>query len=496
MAQGRFGRTLSGASSPGALYASSMVSANQAQRNPLTGQSLTGGSSAAGSSGVSIGTPSGMTPQDQAIRSIANEYDFDPKLVASIFDPGSLSEGNKFSAAGGSDPKTARNPVFLRNPGDRLPTSFELQNQWAYNADREPIIGDGGKTLDVNSSNIDDAIEFTYAGYVPPKGSPAYKALENFYSSTGETLDETLQRLEVTGSLGQALEQYPTGLSPVTNKDAIPVASSVTYNAPAYDTVQLGDGFTQSVPRPTGWDGKPAGYNVDPYGATSANNFPALNRNMTTDDPNFKPTKNPPFWILPNGNSTKSIPGSGNTVGFNTETWKFQTRPWEVGSKTTWEMAATDFTTGKIDPTSVTKEVAILLKQYGNLPAEYDYLTTQAPSYYDQKPSASPAPPPGNTLATGMPKIQDVSNTLKTGGGFSGTGAMYAQPKPGPSGMVPEDRIIGNVPVGTQVSPGQDQTAPQVAPRTSPVGGLPGGASGAVKPVAPNPISLPRMTAL
>jgi hypothetical protein len=424
-----------------------------------------------------------MTPQDQAIQSIADEYDFDPRIVASIFDPGALSEGNKFSAAGGSDPKTARNPIFLRNPGDRLPTSFELQNQWAYNADREPIIGDGGKTLNVNSANIDDAIEFTYAGYVPPKGSPAYKSLENFYSSTGETLDETLQRLEVTGNLGQALEQYPTGLSPVTNKDAIPVASSITYNAPAYDTIQLGDGFTQSVTRSTGWDGKPAGYNVDPYAATSANNFPALNGNMTTDDPNFKPTKNPPVWILPNGNSTKSIPGSGNTVGFNTETWKFQTRPWEVGSKTTWEMAATDSSTGKIDPTSVTKEVAILLKQYGNLPAEYNYLTTDAPSYYAPVPKTAPinlgvkTTPinvPGNTTpATGMPKVQDVSKTLQTGGGFSGTGAMYAN-RPEPVGSVAPP-ATAPVASKTPLDIGERGTAPMAAPAVASVNVQTGG---------------------
>jgi hypothetical protein len=325
------------------------------------------------------------------------------------------------------------------------------------------------------------------------------------FSSVGETFEQTLARMELTGPFGLPLREYPTDLKPVTNPESIPDSGSIGYNPPAYKTVQNPDGTTTIEYTNAGWDGQNAGWQVDPYAATSPKNNPALGAGMTPDDPNFKPTPNPPAWILPNGNSAKSIPGSGQTVGFNPETWSWQTRPWEVGNKTTFDMAATNPTTGKIDLSMVTKEVAKALQAYGNLPEEYSYLVDSAPSYYDQKnysePSSTPintpkgtTPPPAKDKNVGMPAVQQV--TVKTGGGYSGTGAMYAQPKPGPSGMTPEDRTVGVVPPSAPVSPGQDRTAPQVAPRTSPVGGLPGGASGAVRPVVPNPISLPRMTAL
>lgn len=459
---------------------------------------------------------SGMTPQEQAIASIADEYDWDPEQVKAIYDPSLLRGGKEYAAAGiaselppGADPANyARNPIFLRKPGDRLPTDFEIRNQWAYKADREPIIGDGGETLNVNSPNIDDAIKFTYAGYVPPSGSPAYKALANFYSSKGETLEQTLQRLEVTGTLGQQLQQYPTGLAKVTNKDAIPVASSVVYNPPAYKTVDLGDGFTKTVALDVGWDGKPAGYTVQADIATSPKNVVATKATGVADDPNFVPTKNPEYWILPNGVKVKSVPGSSDIVGFNGETWKWQIKPEEIGPNTTWDMIARNPITGELDLSMITRESAQKAQELGILPTEYQNLLTEAPSMNDMlnintsspigvTQSTTAAKPPAQktttTKTTGAPAVQDVSKTMKTGGSYEGTGAMYAQPKP-PTGAITNPETQPHI--GAGISPGQERPPAQIAPNIGPVGGLPGGAAGAVKPVVPNPISLPRMTAL
>jgi len=343
-------------------------------------------------SGASMSTPAGQDggakPTDLVSR-ISENYDLPTGSVELLFDPSSMNEGNRYAAAGGSDPKTARYPVLLRKPGDRLPTEFELQNQWAYQADREPIVGEGGKTLDANDPNSWD--KFNLAGYIPPRGSAAFNAMKENFSSVGETFDETIQRLDLTGSLGQPLEEYPTDLKKLTNADAIPFSSAVVYNPPAYKTVQNPDGTTTVQYLETGWSGQPSGYSVDPTVATSANNFPATQGNMVTDDPNFKPTPNPTYWILPNGNTTKSTPGSGGTVGFNTELWKFQTKPEEVGLKTTWDLAATNPQTGKIDPGLVSKETAAALDKYGNLPPEYKYLITDSYSIYE--PQVAPTSP-------------------------------------------------------------------------------------------------------
>lgn len=361
-----------------------------------------------------------LTPAEAAKYSIAEEYDLSLPAVNLIFDPGSMNEGNKYAAAGGSDPKTARYPVLLRKPGDRLPTTFEMRNQWAYQADREPIIGEGGQTLDANDPNSWD--EFNMAGYIPPRGSAAFNAMKENYSSVGETFDETLSRLGTTGALGQALTEYPTGLKPVTNKEAIPVSSSVVYNPPAYKTVQNPDGTTTTQYLNTSWNGQPSGYSVAAEVATSPNNFPALQGNMIPDDPNFKPTPNPQFWILPNGNTTKSIPGSGSTVGFNTELWQWQTKPEEVGDKTTWELAATNPNTGKIDPLLISRETAAALDKFGNLPQEFKYLLTDSYSIYEPQvaptapePTATPTPSPTPTKTpTPTPPPAPPKKTVET----------------------------------------------------------------------------------
>lgn len=347
--------------------------------------------------GTTTPTTGGTTGAMSETARIAEQYDLPSGAIDLILDPSMTNDANKAAAAGGSDPKTARYPVLLRKPGDRLPTAFELQNQWAYQADREPIVGEGGKTLDANDPNSWD--EFTRDGYIPPRGSAAFKAMEANYSSVGETIDQTLQRLELRGSLGQPLQEYPTGLKPLQNKEAIPFSSAVVYYPPAYKTVQNPDGTTTTEYLSTGWSGQPAGYSVDPTVATSANNFPALQGNMVPDDPNFKPTPNPTFWILPNGNTTKSIPGSGGTIGFNTELWKFQTKPEEVGEKTTWDLAATNPQTGKIDPGLVSRETAAALDKYGNLPEEFKYLITDSYSIYEPQvaPTPTPTPPAGET---------------------------------------------------------------------------------------------------
>ena len=458
----------------------------------------TAGGGTAGSSSANPGDQ--LAPySDKSISSIISQrFDIPSQYVNLILDPSSMNDANKAAAAKayGNTPEEARknaeNPIYLRQPGDRLPTEYELQNPVFYDANREPVIGPGGETLNSNAATIDEAIKFEQNGYIPPKGSSAYKLLADFNSSVGETYEQTIQRMNAQGDslnlFGQPAQDYPANLQKLQNKDAIP-NSGIYYNPPAYKTVQNSDGTTTTQYLNVGWDGKAAGWNIQPENATS-------NENLLT--PGSK--TNPANWVLPNGNTVQSIPGSGPTVGVNLETGKYQIRPWEVGQNTTWEMAAYNPETGKLDLSTITKEVAQQLSQYGNLPAEYAGLVDTAPSYYS-KPSSTPintdkstTPPPAKDNNLGMPAVRQV--TVKTGGGYSGTGAMYAQPKPGPSGMAPADRTIGNVPVGTKVSPGQDQTAPQVAPRTSPVGGLPGGASGAVKPVAPNPISLPRMTAL
>ena len=355
------------------------------------------GVSTAATTSATSGTAGGFG----RIQAIADDYDLSIPAVEAIFDPSSLNEGNRYAAAGGSDPKTARYPVLLRKPGDRMPTPFELRNQWAYDAKREPIVGEGGETLDVNASNIDDAIEFIFAGYIPPSGSPAYKSLENFYSSTGETLEQTLSRIGTTSNLGQPLEQYPTGLAKLTNKEAIPFSSAVVYNPPAYRTVQNQDGTTRTEYLSTSWSGAPSGYSVYAPTATSPKNFPALQGNMIPDDPNFKPTPNPQFWILPNGNTTKSVPGSGGTVGFNTELWQWQTKPEEVGDKTTLELAATNPNTGKIDPLLISRETAAALDKFGNLPEEFKYLITDSYSIYEpQVAPTTPTETPSNTPTT------------------------------------------------------------------------------------------------
>lgn len=433
-----------------------------------------------------------------------NEYDFPEDVARALVDPANnrANYDNLVNAAGGEDPKTARYPWLLErinNPNARPPSPFEAARPWAYDSTREPIIGEGGQTPDPNKP--DGWAEFVQAGFMPPKGSIAEQGMKENFSSVGETFEQTLSRMDLTGPLGLPLREYPTDLKPVTNPEAIPDSGSIGYNPPAYKTVQNPDGTTTIEYTNAGWDGQNAGWQVDPYAATSPKNNPALGAGMTPDDPNFKPTPNPPAWILPNGNSTKSIPGSGQTVGFNPETWSWQTRPWEVGNKTTFDMAATNPTTGKIDLSMVTKEVAKALQAYGNLPEEYSYLVDSAPSYYDQKnysdPSATPISTPKGTTPTTpakkTPPTPDKTTTPPpaTAPVFTGRPlAENAAPASMPSASTPPP------PREPAVNPGQVQPTPRPTPPINPVGGLPGGAGGRVAPVVPNPISLPRMTAL
>ena len=460
----------------------------------------------AGTSGVDYASmtrteraQAGLTAQEQAQYSIASEYDLNPNDVNALWDPGSVNEGNKYAMAGGSDPKIARNPIWLRQQGDRLPTSFEMANPWAYDAKREPIIGNGGETLDPNNGDPAAWDKWLNAGYVPPSGTPAYKAFADALSSKGETLNETIQRMELTGSLGQTLQVYPSGLTQVTNKDAIPQSNAMVYNPPAYRTTQNADGTTSSTALSVGWDGKPAGWTVQSDIATSPKNVVATSGPGIADDPNFVPTKNPPYWILPNGTKVKSVPGSTDVIGFNGETWKWEIKPEELGANTTWDMISRNPITGELDLSMVTREAAQKAQELGILPTEYQNLITDAPSRYDT-PGANTSTPIGITAGSNpppppapapKPKPKPVISTTGTN---AGTSEMYAQPKSTSPGQSLDQRDPGSI--GTNTDIGQQKPPIQPAPKTAPVGGIPGGASGQAKPIASSPISLPRMTAL
>jgi hypothetical protein len=430
-----------------------------------------------------------MTPEEQARQSIADEYDLPTGSVDLIFDPSSMNDANKVAAAGGADQKTARYPVLLRKAGDRLPTSYELQNQWAYDAKREPIIGNGGETLDPNNGDPAAWDKWLNAGYIPPSGTPAYKAFADALSSKGETLNETIQRMELTGSLGQSLQEYPSGLTQVTNKDSIPNTGAVVFNAPAYKIIQNQDGTTTAQYLDVGWDGNPAGYTVSAEVATSPNNLVALQGNMIPDDPNFVPTKNPDYWILPNGAKVKSIPGSTDVIGFNGETWKWQIKPYEVGTKTTWELAATNPATGQIDLSMITKEVAQKLQEFGNLPQEYAGLVDTAPSFY--------APIVAPVTKTPTPTPPPVVSTPKPGTQPTPKPGTVPTDKPGatPSPIIPKQT---GTPLAENAAPTPSPSpTPTPTPKPTPTPTPAPSQKPLVEPKTTTaPISIPKMTAL
>ena len=291
---------------------------------------------------------------------IADDYDLSADYVNLLFNPESMNDANKQAAAGGTDKRTAQRPVLLRQPGDRMPTAFELRNQAFYDPSREPIVGEGGKTLNPNDTSMEGIYDFILNGYLPPVGSPTRAAMEKEFTPGYGTLQNAINQLGLTSQLGQSPVEYnPSNFTKLTaaEKAAIPFSGSVVFDR---------------------WNG---GWTVAADTATSPNNFPAYQGNMVTDDPNFKYTQNPSNWIIPGVATVKSVPGSGSTVGFNTELGQWMTRPTEVGEKTTWELAATNPTTGQIDPGMVSRETAAMLKQYGNLPTEFEYLLTEGKNW-------------------------------------------------------------------------------------------------------------------
>lgn len=370
-------------------------------------------------------------------QAIADDYDISPSYVPLLFNPSAMNEGNKYAAAGGTDRKTAQRPVFLRQPGDRMPTAFELRNQAFYDPSREPIVGEGGKTLNPKDGSLDSVWEFVLNGYIPPAGSAARATMEAELTPGHGTLQNAINNLGLTSQLGQGLVEYnPAGLTKLTaaEKAAIPFSGAVVF-----------DRFR-------------GGWTVAPEVATSPNNFPAYQGNMIPDDPNFQYTKNPPAWIIPGVATVQSIPGSGSTVGFNTELGQWMTRPSEVGEKTTWELAATNPNTGQIDPSMITREVAVKLNEFGNLPSEFQYLMTDAK--------------PWGYWSTQTPTT--TTPRKETPGGGTPT-PPPAPPKP------------------------PKETTPTVAPVTQRPG--PSFGAGTTTPSAPavkpqQPISIPKMTAL
>lgn len=440
--RGRFGKTLSGQYSPGATWAGSTygVSATQLIRQANAANISTAAATTGGATGAT-----GARMSETA--RIADNLDVQQPLIEYIMDPTSLNEGNRMSVAGvvgaGQDPRTARNPIaLLMKEGDRKPTEFELANQWAYDPNREPMIGPGKYATEWN--------EYLQAGILPPAGS---KARQDLIANLGTDNPDQLAQLGATTFWGTPLEER-TGLQ----KGPTNVASQYSYNPPAYKIVQNPDGTTRVETSGLGWDGKPAGWYPSEV-ATSPSNFPATGAGGVPDDPNFKWTPNPTTWWTPTG-EVASIPGSGNITGFNPEIGKWMTRPNEVGQNTTWELAATNPWTGQIDPEMITREVAIKLNEFGNLPTEYQYLMTEAKpwGYWSGQTPTTTTTPRGETPGGGTP----------------------------PKDTTPKDT-----------------TPKDTTPKATPIGQRPGPTFrvGTTTPSAPavkpqQPISIPKMTAL